>query len=532
MVKNRGGGWSFKTDRWTQLRRFLILGSAKGTYYASAKEMVGENYDCLLACLDENFVKAIDLIASVSINNEAPKNDPAIFLLAVAASYENEHARKRALNSLSKVCRIPTHLFKFLNEVKNFRGRGRALKRAVADWYNGVPVNKLAYHMVKYQSREGWDHRSALNLFRPNPEKARNDDHDDLSTDEQIERRKALYRWLIEGTDPGIPIIQGALAAKNEEDPHKAAKLIQEFGLTREMVNTKVLKSPVVWEALLEKMPITAMIRNLGNMTKCGLVTPMSDAAQKVIQTVTDEEILQKGRVHPITILMALKIYGQGRGFARNQAVGWHSAGLVTPSQDWTPVQEVVDALDNAFYLAFGVIKPANKRTILGIDVSGSMGGWYGTKPGVLTPAECAAAMAMVMYRTEPQAWAFGFSHQFKDLKISKNDRLDTVLQKTSGMTFGATNCALPMNHALKNKTKADTFVIITDNEVNQGYNHPFQALENYQQKMGIKAKLISVGVTATDMSIADPNSSDMLDVVGFDGAAPNIIGDFSRGDI
>jgi 60 kDa SS-A/Ro ribonucleoprotein len=42
---------------------------------------------------------------------------------------------------------------------------------------------------------------------------------------------------------------------------------------------------------------------------------------------------------------------------------------------------------------------------------------------------------------------------------------------------------------------------------------------------------LVVVGLTATNFSIADPNDSGMLDVVGFDASAPNVIADFARED-
>jgi 60 kDa SS-A/Ro ribonucleoprotein len=36
--------------------------------------------------------------------------------------------------------------------------------------------------------------------------------------------------------------------------------------------------------------------------------------------------------------------------------------------------------------------------------------------------------------------------------------------------------------------------------------------------------------MTATEFSIADPSDAGMLDIAGFDGAVPSMIGDFSRG--
>jgi len=74
-----------------------------------------------------------------------------------------------------------------------------------------------------------------------------------------------------------------------------------------------------------------------------------------------------------------------------------------------------------------------------------------------------------------------------------------------------------------------DTFIVYTDNETWAGRIHPCQALVEYRRHSGIAAKLIVVGMTATEFSIADPKDAGMLDVVGFDTAAPGIIAEFSK---
>lgn len=72
-----------------------------------------------------------------------------------------------------------------------------------------------------------------------------------------------------------------------------------------------------------------------------------------------------------------------------------------------------------------------------------------------------------------------------------------------------------------------DAFVILTDNETWSGKPHPAQALASYRKAMGIDAKLIVVGMTATGFTIADPRDAGMLDVVGFDTATPEIMREF-----
>jgi 60 kDa SS-A/Ro ribonucleoprotein len=46
--------------------------------------------------------------------------------------------------------------------------------------------------------------------------------------------------------------------------------------------------------------------------------------------------------------------------------------------------------------------------------------------------------------------------------------------------------------------------------------------------KTGISAKLIVVGMVSNGFSIADPADAGMLDVVGFDTAAPAFMADFA----
>ena len=112
-------------------------------------------------------------------------------------------------------------------------------------------------------------------------------------------------------------------------------------------------------------------------------------------------------------------------------------------------------------------------------------------------------------------------------IAISPGQRLDDVVRATNDLPFGATDCAKPMVWALENGVSADAFVIYTDNETWFGKIHPAQALQEYRRKTGIPAKLVVVAMTSTGFSIADPNDAGMLDVVGFDAAAPQVISDF-----
>ena len=62
---------------------------------------------------------------------------------------------------------------------------------------------------------------------------------------------------------------------------------------------------------------------------------------------------------------------------------------------------------------------------------------------------------------------------------------------------------------------------------------HPFEALKNYRSKMGVPdAKLVVMGMTSTDFTIAEPTDPGMLDVCGFDSAIPEIVRSFALGQL
>ena len=57
--------------------------------------------------------------------------------------------------------------------------------------------------------------------------------------------------------------------------------------------------------------------------------------------------------------------------------------------------------------------------------------------------------------------------------------------------------------------------------------------MKQYRQKMNSPhAKLIVVGMQSNGFTIADPNDKSMLDVVGFDSAAPQVMSLFAEGQI
>jgi len=520
-VPNSAGGFAWHVDDWARLDRFLVLGCEGGTYYVGERELTIENAQIVQRCLAADGIRTIDRIVAISVAGRAPKNDPAIFSLAMAAKLGDEPTRRAAYAALPTVCRIGTHLMHFAEFAQGFGGWGRGMRKAVGAWFNGKPAGDLAFQLAKYQARDGWSNRDLLRLAHP---RAASPSHD------------RLFAWAVKGElpdgaaeDPACALIVAMTELSKMDDVLAGAKLIRERRIPRECVPTQWLTFPEVWDALLEAMPMTAMIRNLATMTRVGLVTSQSAAAKTIATALRDPQRLAKARVHPIAVLSALLTYKSGRG--------------VRGSATWEPVASIVDALDAAFYASFGVVEPAGKRMLLALDVSGSMGA--GVVAGVpnLTPRVASAAMALVTAATERDhtfvaftAASGGYGGKWgggdpgiTTLSISPRQRLDDVVNAVAALPMGGTDCALPMIWAQKHRVDVDTFCVYTDNETWAGSVHPAQALRAYRDARGIPAKLVVVGMTSNGFSVADPNDAGMVDVVGFDTSTPPVIADFAR---
>jgi 60 kDa SS-A/Ro ribonucleoprotein len=537
-VRNSGGGFTWEVDDWTRLDRFLVLGAEGGTYYIVDRDLVKQNHDAIVRCIKADGVRAVNRIVEISDAGRVPKNDPAIFALALAVTHGDAQAKTLAFASLNKVCRIGTHLFHFAEYVNAMRGWGRGLRNAVGDWYVYRDADDLAHQAVKYQQRDGWSHGDLLRLAHPKAPSA---------------QHESVFRWLLAGADSlgerevkrkvrgedrvakygavgALPkLIEAFEQAKRASNAGEIVKLINEFDLPREAIPTQWLNEVVVWEALLERMPMTAMIRNLGKMTSLGLLAPFSDSKRLIVRKLQDEMALKRARIHPLAVLVAQKIYAQGHA----------DKGALK----WSPVSAVVDALDEAFYATFQNVEPCNKPVLLALDVSGSMAGSM-IAGSCISAREGGAAMALITAATEPECEIIAFSAPAQGgyggmhgggepgitrVNLSPRMRLAVVIKRIEDIPMGGTDCALPMVWAARNKLNVSAFITYTDSETWAGNIHPAQALRQYRDVFVGDAKAVVVGMTSNGFTLADPNDRGMLDVVGFDTTVPAVIADFVR---
>lgn len=497
-VKNNAGGYVFEIAADQQLRRFLVLGTEGGTYYEKEKQITSKNIKVVDSLVASNPQAVLDAILWAT--NVAPRNEGCLYALAVLAKAD----RALAKQAFPKVVRTGTHLFHFLGYLKLLNvGWGRGLRTMVSGYFQ-KDADQVAYAAVKYRQRDGWTQRDALRLAHVKP----------------LTPAHAEVFNYITGKPVAADLAPSVLKDVMRIDNTTAVEFAAKGNLPWEAFSDEQ-RTPEFWRAMLPNMPIGALVRNLSTMSRIGVLSGAdTPEVATVVAKLTNAKAIEKSRIHPVQLVDAMLVYKSG---------GQASTYGRVASKPFAPNKAIVAALETAIGLAFKTLPDTGKRTLIALDVSGSMGGGRVGGSTLLTPAMGSAIMA-VQHAKDANSQFVAFTAGLTKLDKSKFTTVNGALKYLSGWNFGGTDCAQPMLYALANGLDIDAFVVYTDNETWFGSVHPTEALRQYRLRSGINAKLVVVGMTATGFSIADPADPNTLDVVGLSSDAPAVISSFIKG--
>jgi len=161
------------TNDKTKLCRFLCYGSEEDTYTPRADfRPRAANTGALLSLLQEG--RGCEVVEEAKRFAEGGRGaadpEPCLFALALCSQHSELQTRQAAFKALKEVCREPRHLFAFVRYKKELQEGmkcgmwGRALRKAVSDWYNGQDAVSLAAAVTKCKQRAGWSHKDLLRL--------------------------------------------------------------------------------------------------------------------------------------------------------------------------------------------------------------------------------------------------------------------------------------------------------------------------------------------------------------------------------
>jgi 60 kDa SS-A/Ro ribonucleoprotein len=535
---------TFTISNEIKLKRFLFLGSENGTMSIKPKDLTHSHIQCINILLQqEQFTTILDIIHEYT--TKTFKKDCLLCILAICCSLKingdvtfNEDAVRRqgtkskdllikefknhCFEIVLDICKTPTQLFLFIDFYQKFNQRvfgskawNKTMKNYISQWYLTKSPSDLLYLITKYQNRNNWTHKDVIRLCH-------------VKTNDFYLNQ--IFRFIIKGLEPNISYsehfnyIFAIKSLATETNINKVIELIKLHNLVREQIPTKWLNYNSVWSVLIVRMPDIALLKNLNKITSVGcLDNPFN--LEMILNKINNI------KVHPLQILITIKQYSTGSGDKGNL--------------HWTPNQHIIDALNELFYKSFDNIQKTGKKILLALDISGSMTWTNVCGIDCLTASEVACAMALIFDKvenastltsvkgannvplTDGKVDIFGFSKDFIPLPVSSSKRLDDNLLITKNKTFGPTDISVPFEWAMTNNKEYDCIIVFTDSETNCNKIPPSVALENYNKALGLDTKLIVCALAANDISIADTNNPNMLDICGFDTSTHEVINEF-----
>ncbi|KAM4604896.1 RNA-binding protein RO60 [Polymixia lowei] len=517
-LNSTGGDCPWELNDKVRLRRFLCYGS-EGDIYTAREEcrLSMENAGALLSLLQEHRgCEVVEEIRKFARDGRAVRVNPSIFALAVCSQLSEENTKRMAFKALKEVCQDPAHLFSLIQYKKELKEGmksgiwGRALRRAVSDWYNEQDAMSLALAVTKCKQREGWSHQDLLRLSHTKP---------------AYETIALISKYLTKGwkevqvayadkdnSEEVVKVLsylEVVEKVKHSSDEVEVTHLIEEHRLEREQLLTDHLKSKQVWRALLKEMPLASMLRILGKMTADKVLEPGSSDMAAVCDRIHNEMELKKAKIHPYNILLASENYKRGQG----------SRGKTK----WEPDISILKALDSAFYKCFMNVEPVGKRFAVAVDVSTSLSS---VVPGTsVSTAVAAAAVTMVIARTEADTQVLAYSEGVVvPCTISPEMSLAQTTAELVKIPSGSTECTLPVTWATENGKAVDVFIIFTNNPCWTCSASPVETLRKHREKSGAFSKLVMCGLTSIGHAIADTEDRGLLSISGFDLGALDVI--------
>lgn len=520
MTQNLAGGYSFKASDWQVLRRWLLTGSMFDAYYQGKEQMTSKNAEVLKKVMNEDASRVAQEILDAS--KKGVSVHTPIYALAILST--GEGAAKNAFREIfSEVIRTGSQLYEFLNYTKGLRGFGSLIHKTIKDWFAKKDAKELEYQFLKYQSRYDWSGRDVLRMIKPIPQ------------DGDV---KAVYNWIAGGSKKN-PLFSEWPAALERINAYEKLKkgasendivdAINKYRMTWEMMPGNLTQTKKTWEALFRNMPVGATIRNLGNLTDKKIFSD-SENLDTLEERLTGER-LKKAHIHPVVFASALKIYKEGGNIGKSKLT-------------WTPVNRVVDTMENGIEACFDSVEPTGKHFFYALDVSGSMiGGNVGTM--WMSPLEVQGVMAVASVRSEKDYFVGGFDTNFTPLvgfnkKTSYGDVMltnDYWNPRPNSIWpggFGGTDANAAYRYAIDKRVKTDVFVFMTDSESWAGYQHPAQGLKEYRNRVNkdVKAIYVTLIPYSDNITLADPKDPMSFDIAGFTGQTPKIINLIAKGDL
>lgn len=407
-------------------------------------------------------------VEAIEMHRFAADEDPEFMARALVYARNEGFMRLQPIIGLAVLSLVSPRLFKLIFDkviliipdlaeftlVLGSLGRGqggRAVKCAAAKKLASIDE----YAAIKYAGDgRGYSLRDLMRVYHPKP-------RDEKSAD-LLKYISGKIDWDQTAPDalPQVRAIE-ALKKLNSQDfidkSPEAAAIIREHRLPHNVVTGILGKiDRTVWAALMEDMPLFALVRHLATLESNGVIAS-AEPDERIIKRLTDGPAIHRAKILPFRF-----------------------------SQAWQQVETtwLRKALEEAVDLSVDCLPDIKGRTAVLLDVSGSMEGRFLMAGGVL---------ALSAYRKAGNDGNFFlFDTNVEHFEIREGESIISAASRIK--CGGGTDTGVALRHMTDENIFADNIVIVTDEQQNTG--SPFyRELRRYRKKVNEDARAFVVDV-------------------------------------
>lgn len=456
---NEAGGVAYTSSDREATLSYLMTGGFGSTFYVDEKthDQRARDLFARAAKTDATYLAK----AAVYARQNGYMRSMPILALAFLSTAEDKPLFQRAF---MRIILTPGDLADFvalLRGESRVRGSSRTVRRAIATWLSTI----TPYHVIKYGSES--QKMSLRDIYRLA--------HPKLATAES----QAIATYVVKGAPnnelpEALPSqLKGYHTFKTATDtiPNLLA-MVAEHRLPWEVVSGQLgggdsAEKTLVWTEMSKQMPYMALLRNLNNFAKYGVLDNVTER-QRILSTLSDPQRVASSKQFPFRFISALRAY---EGAEMNP----HKA-------------QVEAALRAALNASVGNM-PNLGRSLIMLDVSGSMStaaigqghratfSWGVPRPtGIITAADIGSIFAAAVYKGSENPTLMTFDTSVRDETSALHRDMGVYeIAQVINRQGGGTSLSEPLRVALTRPERYDTMVFITDSEswadTVEGYN-------------------------------------------------------------
>lgn len=485
--RNAAGGTAYNFTDEEALCQYVVTGTFRQTYYASAADQLKQV---------ENLVANVrpELIAKAAVYGREQGNmkDMPAYLLAVLLSRGETDLFNRAFDRVVNNMKMLTNFVQIVRSGATGRKSfGSVGKRAIQNWLVRMDPAKLFNGSIGQANPSVAD---IISMVHPRPNTA---------------MQEATFRYLL-GKDVDIAKLPSNVIAFEmfKEDNSSAVPNVPFRALTNCGLDTQQ------WTKIAEDMPWNTLRMNLNMLNRNG-VFASPQVQNKLAAKLKDADEVRAAKAFPYQLLTAYQ-----------------------NTTDLPPA--VRNSLQQALEVATENTPVFDGQVAVCVDLSASMGSpvtGYGASPSKTTCADVASLFASSIARHNPNTHLIGWASNVGIMNdfINPFDSIVTNAQKIAAAhsKYGSgTNSELALRLMNEKNMKADIVIYVSDNvswqhSTHRGTTGMLQQWEVFKRK-NPKAKLICIDVQAT-ASNSVPSSKDILNVGGFNDSVFTVVDNFTR---